>query len=72
MMWIKDPKGGQPSVTLTFFALGFVVAIAKLALSGIAIGSFKLEAFSGVDFAAVVGALGGVYALRRTGTKEEK
>lgn len=64
-MWIKDPKTKEKSVTLTLFVAGFAVALAKLALSGITISTFKVEAFTGVDFAAVVGALGGVYALRR-------
>ena len=69
-MWLEDPKTKEKSVTLTFFALGFVVAVVKLAFSGITIAGFQVEQFSGVDFAAVVGALGGVYALRRTKARE--
>lgn len=65
-MWLIDPKTKTKSVTLTFFALGFTVAVVKLAISGVSIAGFQVEQFSGVDFAAVVGALGGVYALRRT------
>lgn len=64
-MWITDPKSKQPSVTLTLFVLGFIVCVGKLALSGLTIGSISLSQFSGVDFGAAVGALGGIYALRR-------
>ena len=64
-MYFKDPKSGEPSVTLTVFMTGFIVAIAKLLLSGVTIGGLKLDAFSGGDFAAVMGALGAVYWARR-------
>jgi len=64
-MWIKDPKTKEKSVTLTAFAVGFGVAVLKLALSGLSIGDFKAEPFSGTDFAAVVGALGAIYTARR-------
>lgn len=64
-MWITDPKTKEKSVTLTFFTLGFIVALLKLLGSGVEIKGFKIEPFSGTDFAATVGALGGVYALRR-------
>lgn len=64
-MWIKDPKTKQKSVTLTLFVVGFIVALAKLAVSGLSVGSFAVESFSGTDFAAVVGALGATYALRK-------
>ena len=64
-MWITDPKSKEPSVTLTLFVIGFIVCVGKLALSGLTFGSFNLSQFSGVDFGAAVGALGGIYALRR-------
>lgn len=64
-IWITDPKTKEKSVTLTAFTAGFVVAVAKLAISGIEIGGLQIEQFSGSDFAAVVGALGAVYTLRR-------
>lgn len=72
-MWLKDPKSGEPSVTLTLFVWGFVVCLAKLILSGFSVGSLNFSLFSGVDFAAAVGALGAVYAMRRTqgGTSEK-
>jgi len=65
-MYLKDPKTGEPSVTLTAFVVGMAVAILKLLLSGIEVKSIKLSEFSGVDFGAVVGALGALYWARRT------
>lgn len=62
---MTDPATGNKSVTLTFFSMGFVVALAKLTVSGIVFSKVTFQVFSGTDFAAVVGALGGVYALRR-------
>lgn len=64
-MWLIDPKNDKPSVTLTMFVLGFIVATLKLLISGVIISGFQVESFSGGDYAAVVGALGGVYTLRR-------
>lgn len=66
MRYLRDPKTKQPSVTLTAFVTGFVIAAAKLAMSGVQItASYKIPEFNGVDFAAVVGALGAIYAMRR-------
>jgi len=64
-MWITDPVTKLPSITLTFFTIGFLVALGKLILSGMQLFGIVLSPFSGVDFAAVVAALGGVYAMRR-------
>lgn len=64
-IYLKDPKTGEQSVTLTMFVLGMVVCIAKLMISGMTIQGFAMSAFSGVDFAAAVGALGAVYVARR-------
>lgn len=64
-MWLTDPKNKKKSVTLSFFALGFIVATLKLLLAGMTIGGFSFGAFSGPDFAAVIASLGGIYALRR-------
>jgi hypothetical protein len=70
--FIKD-KNGEPSVTLSAFVLGFTVASLKLLFSGMTIGDFTIEQFSGGDFAATVSALGGVYVLRRNfGSPGEK
>lgn len=64
-MYLKDPKNGKPSVTLTAFALGLGAATLKLLLSGITIGSLTLSEFGGGDYAAVVGAVGAIYFARR-------
>jgi hypothetical protein len=64
-IWITDPRTKEPSVTLTAFVVGFVVCLFKLIFSGIAIGSIKLAIFTGVDFAAAITALGGVYSLKQ-------
>ena len=36
-MWLKDPKTGEKSVSLTAFAVGFVTLLLKLLLSGVVI-----------------------------------
>lgn len=65
-IWITDPKTNKPSVTLSAFVYGFAVASIKLFFSGMEVGSsFKMSAFSGVDFAAVLGALGMIYTTRK-------
>lgn len=71
-MYLKDPKNGLPSVTLTAFALGFAVALTKLLISGMQIGTYQMSPFSGVDFAAVVSSLGGLYWARRKDVSVEK
>lgn len=64
--FISDPKTGKPSVTLTVFIYGFVVATIKLLLAGLDVmGKFQFSPFSGVDYGAVIAALGGVYTLRK-------
>jgi hydrogenase/urease accessory protein HupE len=69
-MWIRDPKTGEKSVTITAFVAGFGVATLKLLLSGVAVGSVTLQPFSGSDFALVVGALGAIYTARKYSDKE--
>ncbi len=65
MIYLRDPSSGKPSVTLSMFVLGMMVAILKLLVSGLTIKGFKMDQFNGVDFAAVAAALGGIYTLRR-------
>jgi len=64
-IFLLDPKTGEPSVTLTAFVLGFVVATLKLLLSGVTLGGLTLSPFSGVDYAAAIVAVGGIYVMRR-------
>lgn len=62
--FIKD-KNGEPSVTLSAFVLGFVMASLKLLISGVEVAGFTAEKFSGGDYAACLSALGAIYILRR-------
>jgi hypothetical protein len=63
---IKDVKTGKPSYTVTAFVVGFLVVNAKLILSGITIADkFTFASFSGVDYAAAIAALGGIYVMRK-------
>jgi hypothetical protein len=58
-------KEGKYSLTAVAFGVGFLICNVKLLLSGVTLGSLKLGAFSGGDYAAAVAALGAVYVLRR-------
>lgn len=64
-LWLKDPKSKEPSVTLTLLVSGFLVATAKLLVSGITLQTITLSQFTGGDFATVVGSLGALYWGRR-------
>lgn len=64
-MWIKDPKTDKKSVTLTLFTIAFFVALAKLMLSGLTIYGIAFAAFSGGDFATVIGSIGAIYFGRK-------
>lgn len=68
--YLKDPKTGEQSVTLTAFAIGFMTATTKLLLSGITFGTITLSQFGGGDYAAAVGAVGAIYVMRRATNKE--
>ena len=69
--WLKDPKTNKPSVTLTMFVTGFVVALFKLLTSGISLAVVSSAPFTGGDFAAVVGALGAIYTARKHTDKQK-
>jgi hypothetical protein len=64
-MWLRDPKSKEKSVTLTVFIVGFVVATFKLLASGIVYKEMSMTVFTGVDYGAVVGALGAIYFARK-------
>jgi len=60
------PKSeGKKSVTTTIFFIGSIITMIKLLIAGTEIGGVKFTAFSGVDAAAVLGALGAIYTMRR-------
>lgn len=69
--WLKDPKNGKESVSLTAFAAGFGVATIKLFVAGLTVGSFTMSAFTGSDYALVVGTVAGLYWARRKDNKTE-
>jgi len=62
---------GKKSVTMTAFVLGFVIVNLKLILSGTTIGGLSIAAFTGVEYAAALTALGAIYVLRRSGISKE-
>jgi len=63
-MLIKD-SSGKPSITMTAFVTGFIVVNAKLLISGLTVGGYKMAAFTGTEYAAALSALGGIYVMRR-------
>lgn len=66
---VNDVKTKKPSYTVTAFIVGFFVINFKLLFSGIEItDKIKMSDFSGVDYAAAVAALGGIYVLRKNKT----
>ena len=60
-IWIKDPKTDKPSVSLTLLAIGFLLACYKLLVNDI----------NGGDFAMIVGAVSGLYSVRKYQTRDE-
>ena len=64
-LWLTDPKTGKQSVTLSLLVLGFCVATLKLLVSGMNVYGILMESFPGSDYALVLGALGGIYGLRK-------
>lgn len=71
-IWLKDPKTNEPSVTLTVFIAGFVIVAFKLLVAGMIIHNIGFPVFDGGDFATAIGALGGVYWLRRNVSSGDK
>ena len=68
---LKD-SSGKKSVTMTAFVLGFLVVNAKLLLSGVTIMDYQMTAFTGSEYGIALSALGAIYVLRRSASKEEK
>lgn len=71
-MYLKDPKTGEQSVTMTVFVVGCAVCLLKLLTSGITVGTVVLSQFGGGDFGAAVGALGAIYAFRKATDKDKE
>jgi uncharacterized membrane protein YqgA involved in biofilm formation len=62
---------GKKSLTATAFVLGVLTITIKLLLAEMTIFGTKFSQFTGVDYAAALTALGGVYVLRRGQKKED-
>lgn len=71
-MYLKDPKTGKKSVTLTMMFSGFVVTMLKLLFAGAKYAEFSMGDFSGSDFATVMGALGAIYTARKYTDKDKE
>lgn len=63
--FLLTDSNGKKSLTATLFVSGFVVVNLKLLLAGLTVGSFAMAAFTGMEYAAAVAALGAIYNLRR-------
>lgn len=71
--FLLTDTSGKKSTTLTSFVLGFTVINLKLLFGGIAIGDITIAPFTGGEYAAALGALGGIYIFRRsTAPKDEE
>jgi hypothetical protein len=71
-MWIKDPKTGEKSVSLTLLVAGFVTLLGKVLLSGVVIADANLGTMSASDFAMAISPLAALYWGRRKDSKEEE
>ena len=71
-MYLKDPKTGKKSVTMTMMIDGYCVALLKLLFAGMTYKSLTLGAFAASDFAIIIGALGALYAGRKYTDKEKE
>jgi hypothetical protein len=70
-MFLKDPKTGEKSVTVTLLVIGFSVALIKLLLADSEIGSFKMGPFGSSDFGIIIGSLGALYSARKYTDKDK-
>jgi hypothetical protein len=63
---------GKKSLTATAFAMGFIIVNVKFLFAGMSFGALILSPFTGVEYAAAVAGLGGVYVLRRQNEKSQE
>jgi len=59
--FLNNPKTGNLSLTRAAFSIGFSICCLKLLVSGVSFLGLSFSAFSGVDFAAAVTAVGALY-----------
>ena len=65
MMWIKEPKTKEPSVTLTLLVLTWIVGIINILLSNNTILHINFNSFNGVDFGALMASMSSIYGVRK-------
>jgi hypothetical protein len=70
-MYLKDPKTGKKSVTVSILMSTFAVCLLKLLLSGVSYSDFTMGVFTGADFATAVGAAGAIYGFRKHTDKDK-
>jgi len=68
---INNVKTGKPSYVLTAFIVGVAIVNIKLLISGLDFRGFKMSDFTGIDYAASMGALGSIYSLNKHLNKQE-
>jgi len=70
---IKNVKTGKPSYTTTMVIIGFGVINLKLLLAGMEItDKIKFSDFTGIDYAACLTAIGGIYLWNKKGEKKKE
>lgn len=70
-LMLKD-ENNNPSTSRSIFWYGCLICLVKLTLSKVIIGNYHLPEFTGGDFAASLGALGGIRALDKHITNSGK
>jgi hypothetical protein len=65
MKWMKDPKTGKSSVSVTLLFLTTCVGLVKLLLADMTFGSIAFGAFSAIDYATLISANAGLYGWRK-------
>jgi hypothetical protein len=63
--FLLSNTNGDKSLTATMFVIAFIVAIAKLLLSGMTIYGFNIPVFTASEFAMVMASAGAIYSIRR-------
>jgi len=67
ILMITDVHTGKPSYTATMVVVGFLVINIKLLLSGMQFtDAIRMSDFSGIDYSACLGALGGIHIFNKS------
>lgn len=71
-MWLKDPKTGEKSVTVTILVGTVLVAALKLCVAGLTYKEFSFGAFTPTDYSVMLGAAGTLYWGRKHSDKDKE